>query len=232
MAENPQQVNTRASVEVPLATLFSQGVVTAQARPEQRDHELYPEELVFLERAVPKRRAEFGSVRVCARQALSQLGVAPVAIPSLPDRSPRWPAGVIGSMTHTADYCAAVVAPTSLLRGVGIDAEREKDLEPELVQMICTSKERAFLARRQTSARDTVVYFSAKEAFYKCQYPLTGLFLDFLSVELELDFTSGVFRPRVIKPMDHKPAWLDQTQGRFLRRDGLVVCGAELGLGP
>lgn len=49
-----------------------QGVATAQARPEERDHELYPEELASLERAPPKRRAEFGSVRVCARQALSQ----------------------------------------------------------------------------------------------------------------------------------------------------------------
>src|SRR5688500_12466696 len=72
--------------------------------------------------AIAERRREFGTVRYCARRALRQLGVPPVAILPGADRAPRWPAGVVGSMTHCAGYRAAVVARSHELGGVGTAA--------------------------------------------------------------------------------------------------------------
>lgn len=200
-----------------LSPLFGADVVTAQGKPELVDDQLYPEELASIARAVPKRRAEFGAVRVCARRALAELGIAAQSLAPHPDRAPRWPEGIVGSLTHTASYCAAVVAKASAVRSVGVDAERERTLEPELRRMICTEREQQLLA-----AEDAIVCFAAKEAFYKCQYPLTGRYLDFLDVEV--DFEGGKFTVSIIKP------GVEQFggAGKFLRRDGLVLCGYEL----
>jgi 4'-phosphopantetheinyl transferase EntD len=202
-----------------LAQLVAAGCVVEEAVPQLYDAALFPEERAQLARAVEKRRAEFGTARVCARKALARLGFAPMPLVPNADRSPVWPAGVVGSITHTRGYCAVVAAMQSAVISVGVDAEQDKLLTPDLIEMICTPGERA-----QLSDHDAVVYFAAKEAFYKCQYPLTQKFLGFQDVELELDLANGTFGARIIKADAEKPAWLAQLQGRFLREQGLVLC--------
>src|SRR5918999_6383951 len=61
-------------------------------------------EAAVVANAVAERRREFGTVRYCARNALLQIGVP--AVPVLPDvdGAPRWPAGVVGSITHCQGY--------------------------------------------------------------------------------------------------------------------------------
>jgi 4'-phosphopantetheinyl transferase EntD len=174
---------------------------------------------------VEKRRAEFGTARVCARRALAQLGYPPLPLVPNKDRSPVWPEGVVGSITHTRGYCAVIVAPSSAYTSLGVDAEQDKALTADLIEMICTPREREALVDR-----DAVIFFAAKEAFYKCQYPLTQKYLGFQDVELDVDFARGTFAARIIKRdlgMD-APAWLEQLQGRFVREHGLVLCGMSL----
>jgi len=77
--------------------LFSPRVVTAEAVPALVDAQLHPDELAAVERAVPKRRAEFGTARLCARRALSSLGFEPAALLPHEGREPRWPPGAVGS---------------------------------------------------------------------------------------------------------------------------------------
>jgi 4'-phosphopantetheinyl transferase EntD len=202
-----------------LAQLFTESCVVEEAVPRLYDAELFPEERASLANSVEKRRAEFGTARVCARRALGRLGFEPMPLVPKKDRSPVWPAGVVGSITHTRGYCAVVVAPDSALISLGVDAEQDKVLTPDLIEMICTPRERV-----QLRGHDAVVYFAAKEAFYKCQYPLTQQFLGFQDVELELDLSSGTFSARIIKPELDKPQWLAQLRGRFLREHGLVLC--------
>ena len=95
--------------------------------------------------AVAERRREFGTVRYCAREALRQIGVP--AVPILPDvdGAPRWPVGVVGSMTHCAGYRAAVVARSGELCGVGIDAEPHAALPDAALDLVLRDEERARL---------------------------------------------------------------------------------------
>src|ERR1700761_3617241 len=74
------------------------------------DVTLFPDEEALLGRAVEKRRREFAAGRGCARRALAALGLPPA--PLLPGEggAPRWPDGVVGSITHCAGYAAAAVA--------------------------------------------------------------------------------------------------------------------------
>lgn len=208
--------------------LFSDCVVSVEAIPALVDDQLFPEERECIRAAVPKRRAEFGTARVCARRALSEFGYAAAALVPHADRSPAWPAGIVGSITHTQGYCAVAIARASELRSLGLDAEVDRTLEPGIINMICTPEERRVLASRPHGERDAIAYFGAKEAFYKCQYPLTRTFLDFQDVELDLDFAAGTFSTRSVRGPVKEHPWLTRLHGSFLRRDQLVVCGVEL----
>ena len=69
----------------------------------------------------------------------------------------------------------------SVARSLGIDTETCTDVKRDLWPSICTPDESAWLdtvpAARHVAA--AALIFSAKEAFYKSQYPLTGEFWDF-----------------------------------------------------
>ena len=155
---------------------------------------MFSDEAAAVAGAGAERRREFGTVRWCARTALRQLGVP--AVPILPneDRAPRWPVGVVGSMTHCAGYRAAVVARSGELCGIGIDAEPHAALPTEMLDFVLRDEERARLLTLAGADRgrhwDRVV-FCAKEAVYKAWFPLTGRWLDFedVSIAVNLDGT-------------------------------------------
>jgi 4'-phosphopantetheinyl transferase EntD len=157
---------------------------------------MFSDEAAVVAGAGAERRREFGTVRWCAREALRQLGVP--AAPILPDedRVPRWPVGVVGGMTHCAGYRAAVVARSSELCGVGIDAEPHAALPADVLDLVLRDDERARLVAL-THADPAVhwdrLVFCAKEAVYKAWFPLTRRWLDFddVSIDVRLDGTFG-----------------------------------------
>src|SRR4051794_10899097 len=67
---------------------------------------------VLVEKAAPKRRREFALGRACARAALKGLGHGDAVIGKSANGAPIWPDGIIGSITHTASYAAALVGET------------------------------------------------------------------------------------------------------------------------
>ena len=151
--------------------------------------ELYPQEFEAIRNAVPRRQREFAAGRQAAREALAQIGWSPAAIPSAPDRSPVWPAGLVGSIAHNDRACIAIVGRQSEVGSAGIDLENDEPIAPDLWSIICTPAERAYIRSQPASVQGRVVtrLFSAKEAFYKWQYPLTHRMLEFQQVEVELD---------------------------------------------
>jgi 4'-phosphopantetheinyl transferase EntD len=210
-----------------LQALFRSPIVSSTAVPRVVDEQLFPEELAYIHRAVPKRRNEFGTARVCAREALAALGVPPVPLVPGPDRAPSWPPGIVGSIAHTNRLCAVVAARRTPVRSLGLDIEPVRHLEPRLAEWIATVRERAFIGAQPSERHDEllILHFSAKEAYYKCQYGLTGEYLNFHDVELDIDIQQGLFCARALRPM---PAELLGLTGRFAIVDDAVMCGIEV----
>jgi 4'-phosphopantetheinyl transferase EntD len=150
---------------------------------------MFPAEALTVGGAGDERRREFGTVRYCARQALSKLGVT--AAPILPDADgvPQWPSGVVGSMTHCKGYRAAVVARASELRSLGIDAEPNAPLPSMLPDLVLRDEEQAQLRQLAESFPRTHwdrIAFCAKEAVFKAWFPIARTWLDFDDVSVSL----------------------------------------------
>jgi 4'-phosphopantetheinyl transferase EntD len=127
------------------------------------------------------------------------------------DRAPRWPVGVVGSMTHCAGYRAAVVARSGELSGIGIDAEPHAALAPSVLEFVLRDEERArllTLADAGPALHWDRIAFCAKEAVYKAWFPLTGRWLDFedVSIDVHLDGTFGA-RLRGSEPAGLSGSW-------------------------
>jgi 4'-phosphopantetheinyl transferase EntD len=102
--------------------ILPENVAVVDTTEDRLDVELFPAEVQSLGGAVEKRRREFITGRACARGALAQLGMDPVAIPSGERGEPCWPAGIVGSITHCAGYRACALARVGVIAALGIDA--------------------------------------------------------------------------------------------------------------
>jgi 4'-phosphopantetheinyl transferase EntD len=233
--DNPSGRNQKnpASLSPLLAGLFPPGVMAAELRIAGDPSLLFPDEVQYLGRAVPKRIQEFAAGRLCARRALAELGFTAYPLRMNRDRSPQWPAPVIGSITHATDICGAVVAERRQFRAIGLDMEIVGSVTPEIWPTICTPEEKAWLdtLREPERSRCAALIFSAKETFYKCQYGVTRQWLEFDDVTLDLlpgDAGAGCFslRPRRgIALLEHDTM---PVMGRFEFHGGLVVTGMVL----
>lgn len=212
--------------------LLPPSVAVAVAGPADWVGELLPAERACLsERAVDSRRRDFTAGRVCARRAMTALGVSPVALPAAPDRSPVWPTGVVGAITHTAGYCAAVAARAGEIRSVGIDAEGHRELNVGVRRLICLPEEQERCARLPVGTSWPAVLFSAKETVYKVWHPVVGTWLDFHDALVDLDPDAGTFTARIAParldaaPLARPPALVT---GRFAVDAALVRTAAVL----
>lgn len=201
-----------------LAARVSPAIAIEHACIDDHHDALWPEERAHVAGAVAERRAAFATARVCARRALARLGIAPLALVPHADRSPRWPPGIVGSISHGAGTCIVAVARSHELAGLGLDIEDDRPLAPAVIARVCTPAERAALPGGDA---DAIAVFSAKEAFYKAQYPLTGAFLE--PEALAIDLADGVFG--VVAPAQ---PWAARARGTFVRGAGIVACVVEL----
>ena len=161
------------------------------ARVEDYLSDLFPMEEAYAASFGESRALEFASGRAAARVALGRIGVAPCEI-GRSGRLPIWPESVVGSIAHTSTLAAAIAGPATHHHGLGIDIEGRTAVSPEVAERVLTPAERAWMPAPEWR---TMIY-SGKEAVYKAAFPLTGEFLGFQDVELEIDFEAGVFRAR------------------------------------
>jgi 4'-phosphopantetheinyl transferase EntD len=175
-----------------LASLLAGDVAVAVATADDYDAPLEPIEAQQIAAAVESRRRAFAAGRACARRALVRLGAKPAAIPRGPGREPGWPPGFVGSITHTDGYCAAAVARADAYRAIGIDAERRRLPDAAVIRRFATERE---IASGLQIAGEPVplLWFSAKEAFYKTWSAAGGRYLDYLQAEIALDPAAGQF---------------------------------------
>jgi 4'-phosphopantetheinyl transferase EntD len=192
---------------------------------------MFPIEAAAIAGAVPERRREFGTVRYCARRALTRLGVPAVPILADVDRAPQWPVGVVGSMTHCAGYRAAAVARSAELCGVGIDAEPHAAMPDEALDLVLRDEERARLHALADADPDLHwdrILFCAKEAVYKAWFPLARRWLEFADVSTTIHL-DGTFHARVLVPGTRVAGVdLDGFDGRWVVDGDLVVAATSV----
>ncbi|MFD0274588.1 4'-phosphopantetheinyl transferase [Kitasatospora sp. NPDC127111] len=203
-------------------------VAWAESFGDRDDAEVLPQEAPFTTDMVPGRRAEFAAVRACGRRALGRLGVPPVPIPVGPRGEPRWPRGIVGSMTHCAGYRAAAVARRTVLPVIGIDAEPHQPLPPGVLAAVSLPQERARQAGLRRSSPGVCwdrLLFSTKEAVFKAWYPLTGRELDFDGADIVLS-PDGTWWARLRLPGAGTGPLPRGFAGRWLAADGLLLTAA------
>lgn len=177
-----------------------------------------------------QRRIEFALGRQCARMALTVFGLPPAALPRGSGGAPVWPTGYTGSISHSTDFYCAVAGKTSDVKGLGIDVEPIQRFEPELIDLICSRDEtrRISVLTKVPGVDWANIFFVAKEAIYKCLFPLHGAFLEFR--EISLDFSvnasgSGGDFCVVDLPSFPVDVDLDLLVGRWMVGTGFVLAG-------
>lgn len=222
-----------ASLSSWLCELFPPGALAAELRGSADPGALYPEEARYVQKAVRKRAEEFAAGRLCARLLLQEFGIRNFAIEVGADRQPLWPESLVGSISHTTGFCAAVAARKTCLRSIGIDTELAGSVKTELWRGICTAAETAWLrslpAREQPAAASLI--FSAKEAFYKCQFALTQQRLGFHDVTVELHEWGeerGAFKIGANGSIDLESQVALPLQGRYRFHQQFITAGIAL----
>ncbi|MGI1678666.1 MAG: 4'-phosphopantetheinyl transferase superfamily protein [Cellvibrionaceae bacterium] len=167
----------------------------------QFDQSLYSEKVITeyeialpekLKTAVEKRKAEYIAGRYCASQSLKKISSrVNTNFESNEDRSPKWPEGYTGSITHSKGFASAVVAEKKHIRAIGIDSEKliKKRTADNIHSHILTETENHTdtLWLTEDFQKYLTLVFSAKESIFKCLYPLAQQYFDFRHAKLEFN---------------------------------------------
>lgn len=173
----------------PVPDLFSPDVVVLTAPVDERAVSgLTPAEANAIPRARDKRRREYATGRCLARDALRRLGVEGFDLVNGEDRAPIWPEGIAGTITHSDTRAVVAVGRRARIGTVGLDIEHREGLARPLWRMTLLPAEVAFLDARRADERErwALIVFSAKEALYKAQYPVSGEYMGFSALRVEL----------------------------------------------
>jgi len=209
------------------------GLVFAELYHDPPDLSPLPEEEELIGRAVVKRRNEFVTARHCARLAMGRLGVPESPILKGDKGEPRWPQGLVGSLTHCDGYRGAVVGRRTAVRSVGIDAEPHGVLPDGVLPAISLPAERVEIAALPAGPHWDRILFCAKEATYKAWFPLTERWLGFEDAHITFDVdaggTTGTFVSRIlIDPATRSGPPLTELGGRWSVAQGLALTAIVL----
>jgi len=189
----------------------------------------YADEGSHLANAAIARRNEFISGRRCARIALAHIGQASCALPADPDGLPIWPSATMGSITHSRGLCCAVAASADKMMHLGIDLEKTTRLSARAMERVVHPLEEATVGEDQALGS---LLFSAKEAFYKAQFPAWGAQPNFKDLALQIH--SNTQQLSVLKIASNLPIQLRDATHRMKFRYQFVgdyvvtLCWLEL----
>ena len=210
-----------------IGDILPPGVAVEEAFGDVAGVRLFPEEEAVIASAVAKRRGEFTTARACARAALARIGVPPVPIVPGVRGAPRWPPGVVGSITHCDGYRACAVARDTDIVTIGLDAEPHARLPDGVLGAVTSAAERARLADLAAARPGTCwdrILFCVKESVYKAWFPLTGRWLGFEDAAVDFDPAGQAFTARLLVagPVVNGQV-LTGFDGRWLVGGGLIV---------
>ena len=211
---------------------FPEGVGFAVLRAEAAASLLPAERALLGPNAAAGRVRDFALGRAAAHQAMARQGPTGARLSGEPvlragPRMPRWPAGLVGAITHVEGLAAAAVAEAARYHGLGVDLERWREPGEALLRRILRPEERAVLGRAAADWFTPV--FSAKECIYKALFPATGVYLGFQ--DARIDFPpgadagagAGVFDWTLLKEGSAVFPAGYRGQGRYRRQGDLVL---------
>lgn len=215
-----------------IEAILPSAVIAVEARKDPTDIVLFPAEEASVGQAVEKRRREFTTARACVREAFAQLGLPPAAVANGTHGEPRWPSGVVGSITHCEGYRACAIARSSDMATIGIDAEPHAALPAGVLSDIAGTQELSWLddqRRNVPGVHWDRLLFSAKESVYKAWFPLAKRWLGFEDAIVTLDTSTETFTARLlVSGALMGGRGLTGFSGRWLIRDGLVLTAIAL----
>ncbi len=178
---------------------------------------LLPEERKIVETVVQKRREEFSTGRFCAHTAMCKLYPDIKPQPLLPGtkREPLWPNKLIGSISHSADSCLAVVSSDSWIKSLGVDIEKREGIKPGVRDLICLPEELSMLGEYQENPEAWKLIFSAKESVYKALFPIAEKWIGFSDAKLQFDFEEQCFTAEMDKSLELPNDVGSLVSGRF-----------------
>ena len=211
--------------EKTIQLLFPPEVITEEMMSPPCLADLHPAEQACITKVGRKRRLDFAAGRVCARRAMAQLGVDGFPLLVGEKGQPVWPPGIVGSISHCEGYCGAAVAREREVRSIGLDMERLQELDDEFARLVCTRQELDWIQALPSDQRrvGAVLLFSAKECLYKCQFPLTGQWLDFQDVRVSVRMDDDRFE--VTSATTRQSDDMIRLTGKYLVRGGCVFTG-------
>ena len=121
---------------------------------------------------------------------MARVGVPPAfELLNAPDRSPIWPEGITGSISHCDTRAVVAIGRRARVGTIGVDVEHRAELKRELWKTVFLREEIDALDARFASdvrGRMALALFSAKEALYKAQYPWSEKYMGFHELRVEL----------------------------------------------
>lgn len=130
-------------------------------------------ELSYIDGYNTHRKKEFRAGRSIAKKAANFLDVEIRSIPKDRNGCPLWPTPVVGSISHKAGFCGALLGYRDVFPSVGLDIELSEHLQENVWKTFASRHE---IEQVNTCNFKVSVFanllFSAKEAFFKCLYPL------------------------------------------------------------
>ncbi|MCO4755598.1 MAG: 4'-phosphopantetheinyl transferase superfamily protein [Bacteriovoracaceae bacterium] len=129
-----------------------------------------------------KRKQEYLAGRYCAKKACEKINVSLNSLPMADDRSPIWPEGIVGSISHT--HGLAIAAVSDELFAIGLDAETmiEDARFDKIKRLIVTDEE---ISKFNHISFAPTLIFSAKEALYKTLHPKCKEYFGFLEATVD-----------------------------------------------
>lgn len=212
-------------VQAVASALFDVPVAVQVRDPRKVQPALYPVEAAYVAQAIPARRVEYAAGREAARAAMGELGLPDRAIASGMDRAPIWPTGIAGSISHTNRLCIAAL--TTAPYCLGIDIEIDHIIPEDILTTVCSERELIGIEERQRGAFGLLI-FSAKEATYKAQYPLSSTLIGFDALHVDVDLPNHCFTATFVKPSGSIAVGTTVT-GRFAKVVGHVLTAVAIG---
>nr|WP_277750651.1 4'-phosphopantetheinyl transferase superfamily protein [Hydrogenophaga sp. NH-16] len=153
------------------------------------------------------------------------IGLAPQPIGCGVDRAPVWAAGLVGSISHTRRICIAAVGRQHEVGGIGIDVEENLPIPMDIWSSVCTAEEQTYLVSQPADRRGTIAthHFTAKEAFYKWQYPLTKELLDFRDIQITFDWDRGRFLVHPQRKLQYSKCPRPVTGGMLTTEEWIIA---------